>query len=192
MYGCGAYPIEWASISLSIPQAHIVQLGGTRPPGGQHSSVVRRLNQFARSMSMTLPRGNRRRDGWEAQQRAIMLAVATGLLSAGPTAAFAPLSLGWTRTGLRRRSSGEVVPQVIKNVKMISYRGARMCKGLQMLSGVAKEEAIDTSWTGTTPEVVKNNMTPFVAVPRREPKEWFEAVKTQAGPRPDTIAELSK
>lgn len=68
-----------------------------------------------------------------------------------------------------------------------------------MMSEVAEQEQAMDAFKGMTSEgppstdgVVNNNMRPFVTVPRREPKEWFDAVKAQAGTRPATLTELSK
>lgn len=66
--------------------------------------------------------------------------------------------------------------------------------GIARLSGVAEEQAVEAVVHSTkdSVSVANNDMKPFVVVPRRDPRVWFDSIKGVAGPRPDALAELSK
>lgn len=133
-------------------------------------------------------RSSRQRESTDTAQRTMILALATGLLSLRPTSAFVTCSLDGR--GLRRRACGASSLPSCELYDRVQSTRTGIRRGLQVMSGVAEEEAVGTK--GTSPEVVGGNMKPFVTVPRREPSEWFEAVKAQAAPRPEALLELSK
>ena len=133
-----------------------------------------------------------------------MLAVAAGLLSLGPTDSFlsAPLSsVGSGAAGsvaASRRRTGET--RLAKH----TTAAQRGCRGNgdsgaagQRLSatGVATEDnqgAVGSLLDTQQKQVSNNDMKPFVAVPRRDPRVWFDAIKDGALPRPEALVELSK
>lgn len=59
------------------------------------------------------------------------------------------------------------------------------------LCGVAEEQGVE-SVVQSTKEVANNDMNPFVVIPRRDPREWFDSVRAGAGPRPEALSDLSK
>ncbi|CAM9749930.1 unnamed protein product [Pylaiella littoralis] len=141
-----------------------------------------------------------------------MLAVAAGLLSVAPTNSFlsAPLSSavsGAAGSGsaaaaaASRTSTGE--SRLTMQASAASRRdgsrgnGAAGGAGVQRLcaTGVATEDnqgAVGSLLETQRKGVSNNDMQPFVAVPRRDPRVWFDAIRDGALPRPDTLVDLSK
>lgn len=119
-----------------------------------------------------------------------MLAVAAGLLSLAPTAdsfLSAPMRGAGgpgAAEGLRR-SKGEA------RLAQAGRQGGRALSA----TGVATEDnqGAEGSLLETQQKGVSNNeMRPFVRVPRRDPRVWFDAIREGAVPRPDSLIELSK
>eukprot|EP00752_Nemacystus_decipiens_P011214 g9965.t1 len=83
-----------------------------------------------------------------------------------------------------------------------SRRGARgngdggAAAGRLSATGVATEDnqqgAVGSLLETQQKPVSNNDMKPFVAVPRRDPRVWFDAIKDGALPRPEALVELSK
>ena len=73
-------------------------------------------------------------------------------------------------------------------------REAKACRGRgskSRLCAVAEGQEVE-SVVQATKEVANNDMNPFVVIPRRDPREWFDAVRVGAGPRPEALSELSR
>lgn len=141
-----------------------------------------------------------------------MLAVVAGLLSVAPTDSFvsAPLSAaGVSGAGgpaaaaaaALRRSTGEA--RLTLHTAAAGRQGARGgggdggAAGVQQLSatGVATEDnqgAVGSLLETQKKDVSNNDMKPFVAIPRRDPRVWFDAIRDGAVPRPEALVELSK
>lgn len=66
--------------------------------------------------------------------------------------------------------------------------------GVARLSGVAEEATVEAVVHSTkdSVSVANNDMKPFVVVPRRDPRVWFDSIRAVAGSRPDALVELSK
>ena len=150
------------------------------------------------------------RGGFESRRMSIVLAVSAVLLSLGPTDSFlsAPLSsvggsgaAGSTASSAAalRRSGGEGRSTTQRTAA--ARRGARR-KGdggaaVRRLSatGVVTEDnqgAVGSLLESQEKQVSNNDMKPFVAMPRRDPRVWFDAIKDGAPPRPEALVELSK
>ncbi|CAM9905294.1 unnamed protein product [Ectocarpus sp. 4 AP-2014] len=133
-----------------------------------------------------------RNGGSESRRVSMVLAVAAGLLSLAPTAdsfLSAPMrgaGGSGAAEGLCRRSTGEAR----------SAQAGRQGGGVLSATGVATEDnqgAVAGSLLETQQKGVSNNeMNPFVRVPRRDPRVWFDAIREGAVPRPDSLVELSK
>lgn len=130
--------------------------------------------------------------GVDSRQLATILVVAVGLLSLGPTDSFlsAPLSMSGG-VGLRRRAvdatrSPHAWSGVPREAGACCGRGSK-----SRLCGVAEEQEVE-SVVQPTKEVANNDMNPFVVIPRRDPREWFDSVRAGAAPRPEALSELSK
>lgn len=137
--------------------------------------------------------GHRQGRGVDSRNLATILVVAVGLLSLGPTDSFlsAPLSMNGG-VGLRRRavdasrSSQHAWSGVSREAGACRGRGSKA-----QLCAVAEGQEVE-SVVQSTKEVANNDMNPFVVIPRRDPREWFDAVRAGAGPRPEALSELSK
>lgn len=147
-------------------------------------------------------RGHRRGLESAAQRGTGALAVAAGLLSLlGPTDSFisAPLpssrapGLGYSETrAVSRVAAGPAGP--VKGESCRNGRRSVHCNRAMRLSAVAEERTVAESSTQKDgkQEVSNNNMKPFVVVPRRDPREWFDSIKAGAAPRPESLVDLSK
>lgn len=111
---------------------------------------------------------------------------------ARPTDAFAPFSVVGRSTGLRRTANAGCVART-----GAAEVGARKRKASNMMAGdaVTLEKAIDgdpVDVTKSSQAILNNDMNPFVTIPRRDAREWFDGLREQARPRPAGIAELSR
>lgn len=152
------------------------------------------------------------RGSYESRRLSTVLAVAAGLLSVAPTDSFLSAPLGTssgaattTAPGLRR-STGEsrLTMQTAASGRGGSTgNGAAAAgggRGVKRLSatGVATEDnqgavgSLLETQQEQQKEVSNNDMKPFVAVPRRDPRVWFDAIRDGALPRPEALVELSK
>lgn len=135
-----------------------------------------------------------------------MLAVAAGLLSLGPTDSFlsAPLSsvgsggAGGSAAALRRstgeaRSTQQTAPSGRRGTRGNGDGGAAVRR--LSATGVATEDnqgAVGSLLETQAKQILNNDIKPFIAQPRRDPRLWFDAIKAGAQPRPEVLVELSK
>lgn len=123
----------------------------------------------------------------------VLAVAAILLLSLGPTDSFAPFSVSHAGTA-RRRGGGRAQRGSAREwIGAVAGR-SRGVGGIARLSGVAEEAAVEAVVHSTkdTVSVANNDMKPFVVVPRRDPRVWFDSIRAAAGPRPEALVELSK
>lgn len=128
----------------------------------------------------------------------MVLVAAAGLLSLRPSDAFLVSRPGGgaaAAAGLRRGAAEAPSTQrtaAVRRARASGENGAAV-PGLSA-TGMATEDgqgAVE-SLLETQKEVSNNDMKPFVVVPKRDPRVWFDAIKDGAVPRPEALVELSK
>ncbi len=129
----------------------------------------------------------------------MVLVAAAGLLSLRTTDAFLVsgpgAGAGAASAGLRRGAGEAPSTQraaAVRRARASGENGAAV-RGLSA-TGTATEDgqgAVGSS-VETQKEVANNDMRPFVVVPKRDPRVWFDAIKDGAVPRPEALVELSK
>ena len=59
------------------------------------------------------------------------------------------------------------------------------------MSGTVQDKTME-SVTRSTHDSGNSDVKPLVVTPRRDPKVWFDSIRTGAAPRPKALVDLSK